>query len=88
MYVWIFNMTRCCLFFCSPYFLLVMSDNRSFRFSSIIKTVVEKSDHGEASSKDDLQCTACEMLVSWVTAQLKQEGTKESVLNYVNQVIN
>lgn len=66
-----------------------MSDNnRSFHFSSIIKTVVEKADQGEASSKDDLGCAACEMLVSWVANQLKQEGTKESVLNYVNQVIN
>lgn len=66
-----------------------MVDNyRSFRFSSIIKTVVEKADQGEASSSDDLGCTACELLVSWVSTQLKQKGTKESVLNYVNQVIN
>ncbi|WOG82734.1 hypothetical protein DCAR_0101902 [Daucus carota subsp. sativus] len=54
--------------------------------SSIIKTVVEKADQGEASSSDDLGCTACELLVSWVSTQLKQKGTKESVLNYVNQL--
>lgn len=66
----------------------MIDDNRSFLFSSIIKTVVEKADHGEASSKDDLGCTACELLVSWISTQLKQEGTKDSVLNYVNQVIH
>lgn len=35
---------------------------------------------------DTALCTACEMLVVWVQNQLKQKGTKEKVLNYVNEV--
>lgn len=54
--------------------------------SSNIRTVVEKENQGETAVQDDLLCTACEMLVSWVQTQLKQKGTKETVLNYVNQV--
>lgn len=65
---------------------LCFSNGKDQHVSSIIKTVVEKADQGEASFKDDLGCTACELLVSWISTQLRQEGTKESVLNYVNQL--
>ena len=54
--------------------------------SSKIRTVVEKENQGEKSSDDSLFCDACELVVGWVQSQLKQEGIKEEVLNYVNQL--
>ncbi|KAL1828224.1 hypothetical protein DCAR_0207419 [Daucus carota subsp. sativus] len=51
--------------------------------SSNIKTVVENKTVGV---QDDLLCTACELIVSWVQYQLKQSETKEIVLNYANQL--
>ncbi|KAM7470123.1 hypothetical protein LguiA_008306 [Lonicera macranthoides] len=50
--------------------------------SSNIKPVVEKEEVGTS-----VMCTACEMIVIWVQNQLKQKGSKETVLNYVNQSI-
>ncbi|XP_047319746.1 aspartic proteinase A1-like [Impatiens glandulifera] len=47
-----------------------------------IEMVVEE----ELGRKIDPVCTSCEMLVVWVQNQLKQEQTKESVFNYVNQL--
>lgn len=35
---------------------------------------------------DDLLCTACEMSVIWIQTQLRQKGTKDKVLQYVNEV--
>lgn len=49
--------------------------------------VVEEENKEKAPLGDDLVCTACEMLVVWVRNQLKQQETKERVLDYMNQVI-
>ena len=35
---------------------------------------------------DDLLCTACEMTVIWIQTQLRQKGTKDKVLQYVNEL--
>ncbi|XP_059648368.1 cyprosin-like [Cornus florida] len=53
--------------------------------SNNIKTVVEK-ENGDISARDSAMCTACELAVVWLQNQLKQEGTKEKVLEYVNQL--
>ncbi|CAK9188155.1 unnamed protein product [Ilex paraguariensis] len=53
--------------------------------SSYIETVVEKGKE-EISAVETPMCTACEMAVVWMQNQLKQKGTKEAVLNYVNQL--
>ncbi|XAR52759.1 Phytepsin [Bertholletia excelsa] len=50
-----------------------------------IKMVVEEN-KTQSFAGDDAVCTACEMLVVWVRNQLKQEGTKEAVFHYVNQL--
>ena len=50
--------------------------------------MVEKENGEESSVGDNPLCTACEMLVVWVQNQLKQKGTKERILNYVNEVSN
>ncbi|KAM7470117.1 hypothetical protein LguiA_008300 [Lonicera macranthoides] len=55
--------------------------NGAHSMSSNIKTVVEKEEVGES-----VMCTACEMIVIWVQNQLKQKGSKETVLNYVSQL--
>lgn len=39
------------------------------------------------STADSALCSACEMMVIWIQNQLKQQGTKDKVLNYVNEVI-
>lgn len=53
--------------------------------SSNIRTVVERETEGSSVGEAPL-CTACEMAVVWMQNQLKQEQTKEKVLEYVNQV--
>ncbi|GAA0140019.1 aspartic protease [Lithospermum erythrorhizon] len=53
--------------------------------SSTIEMVVEKETTG-AIVGDTPMCTACEMAVVWMQSQLKQQGTKEKVLEYVNQL--
>uniref|UniRef100_A0A0V0HIJ1 Putative ovule protein n=1 Tax=Solanum chacoense TaxID=4108 RepID=A0A0V0HIJ1_SOLCH len=53
--------------------------------SSNIRTVVERETEGSSVGEAPL-CTACEMAVVWMQNQLKQAGTKEKVLEYVNQL--
>lgn len=36
---------------------------------------------------EDALCTVCEMAVVWMKSQLKNEGVKDKVFEYVNQVI-
>ncbi|GMY22164.1 aspartic proteinase-like isoform X1 [Fagus crenata] len=55
---------------------------------SVIKTVVEKENMKGILPKDDLLCTACEMTVIWIQSQLRQKGTKDKVLQYVNELCN
>ena len=49
--------------------------------SNPIESVVEKQNLGS-----DLFCTACEMAVVWIQIQLRENKTKELILNYANQV--
>jgi phytepsin len=49
--------------------------------SNPIESVVEKQKRGS-----DLFCTACEMAVVWIQNQLRENKTKELILNYANQV--
>lgn len=56
------------------------------RVSSFIETVVERENRKGKSVGDDFLCSACEMTVAWVQNQLRQEETKEQVLNYVNKL--
>lgn len=49
--------------------------------SNPIESVVEKQKRGS-----DLFCTACEMAVVWIQNQLRENKTKELILNYANQL--
>nr|CAB3502834.1 unnamed protein product [Digitaria exilis] len=49
--------------------------------SNPIESVVEKEKLGS-----DLFCTACEMAVVWIQNQLRENKTKELILNYANQL--
>jgi phytepsin len=49
--------------------------------SNPIESVVEKQKIGS-----DLFCTACEMAVVWIQNQLRENKTKELILNYANQL--
>ncbi|KAG6646847.1 aspartic proteinase-like isoform X1 [Carya illinoinensis] len=51
-----------------------------------IETVVEKENKKGVLPEDDLLCTACEMTVIWIQNQLRQKGTKDKVLKYVNEL--
>ncbi|XP_009771336.1 aspartic proteinase A1-like isoform X2 [Nicotiana sylvestris] len=59
--------------------------NGAQHLSSNIRSVVEKENEGSSIGEAPL-CTACEMAVIWMQNQLKQKTTKESVLEYVNQL--
>lgn len=48
--------------------------------------MVEKENRKGVSPEDDLLCAACEMTVIWIQNQLRQKGTKDKVLKYVNEV--
>ncbi|KAF0916973.1 hypothetical protein E2562_015138 [Oryza meyeriana var. granulata] len=49
--------------------------------SDNIESVVEKEKVGS-----DLSCTACEMAVVWIQNQLRQNKTRELILQYANQL--
>lgn len=48
--------------------------------------VVDKNNNDGASVGENPLCTACEMAVVWMKNQLNNQGVKEKVLDYVNQV--
>ncbi|KAH6772596.1 aspartic proteinase A1 [Perilla frutescens var. hirtella] len=52
--------------------------------SSNIEMVVEKE--STESVGEDALCTACEMAVVWMKSQLNNEGVKDKVIDYVNQL--
>ncbi|XP_021734549.1 aspartic proteinase-like [Chenopodium quinoa] len=56
--------------------------------SAGIESVVERENEKDVSSLNPLFCTACQMTVVWIRNQLREEVTKESVLNYVNKLCN
>ncbi|CAA0817935.1 Aspartic proteinase A1 [Striga hermonthica] len=53
--------------------------------SSNLEMVVDK-DNKEKSVGDNPLCSACEMAVVWMKNQLKNEGVKDKVLDYVNKL--
>ncbi|KAB2018630.1 hypothetical protein ES319_D08G242600v1 [Gossypium barbadense] len=69
---------------CTQIGLCVLNGTRYM--SSGIKTVVEKENMEGLSAGDQLLCTTCQMTVFWIQSQLKQKGTKDTVLNYVNEL--
>lgn len=56
------------------------------RARSVIQSVVERENMNGSMPRDDLLCTACEMTVIWIQTQLRQKGTKDKVLQYVNEL--
>ena len=55
--------------------------------SDKIEMVVEQEFDVEAPAGFDVLCTDGKMLVMWIQNQLRRQQTKDSVFNYVNQVI-
>ncbi|KAL6517855.1 hypothetical protein OROMI_033556 [Orobanche minor] len=53
--------------------------------SSNLEMVVDKNTEVKSVGNNPL-CTACEMTVVWMKNQLNNEGAKEKVLDYVNQL--
>ncbi|KAL3625676.1 hypothetical protein CASFOL_030530 [Castilleja foliolosa] len=52
---------------------------------SNLEMVVDKYTDGKSVGENPL-CTACEMAVVWMGNHLKNEGVKETVIEYVNQL--
>jgi len=48
--------------------------------------MVTEKEQRKLSAKDTALCAPCQMLVIWIQNQLKQQKTKDTVFNYVNQV--
>ncbi|KAL3620703.1 hypothetical protein CASFOL_035615 [Castilleja foliolosa] len=53
--------------------------------SSNLEMVVDKNIDGKSVGENPL-CTVCEMTIVWMRNQLKNEGVKERVIEYVNQL--
>lgn len=51
-----------------------------------IESVVEEDEEGRSSGSRDVMCPACQMAVVWMQSQLKQNKTKQLILNYANEV--
>lgn len=58
--------------------------NRAQSVSSNIEMVVDKE--STESVGEDALCTVCEMAVVWMKSQLKNEGVKDKVFEYVNEL--
>ncbi|XP_031248530.1 aspartic proteinase-like [Pistacia vera] len=69
---------------CAQLGLCIFNGNHSV--STGIKQVVAKENMDRVSAGDSALCSACEMMVIWVQNQLKHQGTKDKVLDYVNQL--
>lgn len=69
---------------CAQLGLCFFNGNHSVSIS--IEQVVEKENMDGVSTADSALCSACEMMVIWIQNQLKQQGTKDKVLNYVNEL--
>ncbi|XP_039029453.1 aspartic proteinase-like isoform X2 [Hibiscus syriacus] len=68
---------------CTQIGLCLFNETHDMR---VIKTVVEKENKEELSVGDKVLCAACQMTAIWIQNQLKQKQTKDTVLNYVNEL--
>ena len=87
-FVFIFFIEVNLLLFLGPIFYCLKLDTPSPGLCSTgIETVIEKENGKEGGlAADPALCTVCEMAVIWFQNQLKQKGTKEKALSYINQV--
>lgn len=51
-----------------------------------IEKVLNDKDGRSSGSFSDAMCTACEMAVSWMQDELKQNKTQEHIIDSVNEV--
>lgn len=51
-----------------------------------IESVANEKDGRSSGGFSDAMCSACEMAVSWMNDELKQNKTQEHVIDYVNKV--
>ncbi|CAK9320905.1 unnamed protein product [Citrullus colocynthis] len=49
--------------------------------------MVNYKDGRESGGFSDAMCSACEMAVSWMQDELKQNETQEHIIDYVNEYI-
>lgn len=69
---------------CSQIGLCMFDGTRDI--SAGIESVVEKQNNENSSVKEDAFCAACEMAVVWIANQLRENQTKELILQYANEV--
>lgn len=62
--------------------LLVLFNVISMGIESVVNENIQKASDG----LHDAMCSSCEMAVVWMQNQLKQNQTKEHILNYINEV--
>ncbi|XP_022142263.1 aspartic proteinase-like [Momordica charantia] len=51
-----------------------------------IESVLNEKDGRSSGSFSDAMCSACEMAVSWMQEQLKQNKTRDDIINYVDEL--
>ncbi|XP_058082821.1 aspartic proteinase-like [Magnolia sinica] len=65
---------------------LCVFDGAQYVSTGIETVVEEKLSDAEDSVGQDVLCTACELAVVWIENQLRENQTKDRILNYVNQL--
>ncbi|XP_038880988.1 aspartic proteinase-like isoform X2 [Benincasa hispida] len=69
---------------CSKIGVCTFDDTRGVRLK--IETLVNDKDGKSSGGFSDAMCSACEMAVSWMQDELKQNKTQEHIIDYVNEL--
>ncbi|KAK6230227.1 hypothetical protein QUC31_001745 [Theobroma cacao] len=69
---------------CSQIGLCALDGTRGASMS--IESVVDKNAQKSSGGVHNSMCSACEMTISWIQNQLKQNQTLDHVLNYINEL--
>lgn len=72
--------------FCTQIFPVTLIEWYCNMFSMGIESVVDKENTKSSSGLRGAGCSACEMAVVWIKSQLKQNMTRERIMNYINEV--
>ncbi|KAK6269619.1 hypothetical protein POUND7_006724 [Theobroma cacao] len=69
---------------CSQIGLCALDGTRGASMS--VESVVDKNAQKSSGGVHNSMCSACEMTISWIQNQLKQNQTLDHVLNYINEL--
>ncbi|XP_010024880.2 cyprosin isoform X1 [Eucalyptus grandis] len=62
------------------------SNNHSWHGSKMIEEVVESESAGKSKDGENFFCSACKTAVLWIHTKLLQNGTKETIFEYIDKL--